>query len=138
MRVVGNAEYRTYLSMPWGDIRGSMRSFTFYENMGSFTDLYMSYWFSVCTASGFFVSGWEHAHPKSIYFLFQGCSGVTTIKVDSTWVLPSGLSSFNKASCFYGSTKLVGGNGTAFDSSKASADMAVIDTADTPGYLTAG
>jgi hypothetical protein len=164
MRVVGNAEYRTYLSMPWGDIRSSIKSFTFSENMDSFTDLCMSYWFSVCTASGFFVSGWEHAHPKSVYFLFQGCSGVTTldltgldpstitkwgyafanmdalttIKVDSTWTLPSGLSSSAKLSCFYGSTKLVGGNGTAYDSSKVSADMAVIDTADTPGYLTVG
>ena len=31
---------------------------------------------------------------------------------------------------------LVGGNGKAFGSSKASTNMAVIDTADTPGYLT--
>ena len=51
---------------------------------------------------------------------------------------PSGLSSFNKVSCLYGTTKLVGGNRTAFDGSKVSADYAVIDTADTPGYLTAG
>lgn len=63
---------------------------------------------------------------------------LTTIKVDSTWELPSGLSSVNKASCFYGDKSLVGGNGTAYDSSKTSADMAVIDTANTPGYLTAG
>lgn len=164
MRVVGNAEYKTYLSMPWADIRSSICSFTFYENMDSFTGLSMAYWFSEYKHEGFFVSGWEHAHPTSIYFLFQNCSGVTTldlcgldpstitkwgyafanmssltiIKVDSTWELPSGLSSSAKNQCFYGSKSLVGGNGTAFDSSKVSADMAVIDTADTPGYLTAG
>lgn len=65
-------------------------------------------------------------------------SSLATIKVDPTWELPSGISSSNKVQCFYGDKQLVGGNGTAFDSSKASADMAVIDTADTPGYLTAG
>lgn len=164
MRVVGNTEYKTYLSMPWADIRSSICSFTFYENMDSFTGLSMAYWFSECKHEGFFVSGWEHAHPTSIYLLFQNCSGVTTldlrgfdpstitkwgyafanmsslttIKVDSTWELPSGLSSSAKNQCFYGSKNLVGGNGTAFDSSKVSADMAVIDTTDTPGYLTAG
>lgn len=164
MRVVGNAEYRTYLSMPWSDIRSSITSFTFYEDMDSLTGLNMGYWFADCKHEGFRVSGWEHAHPTSLYFTFQGCSSVTTldlrgldpsaitkwgyafanmdalttIKVDSTWALPSGLSSFNKASCFYGSTKLVGGNGTAFNSSKVSADMAVIDKDGQAGYLAAG
>ncbi|MGI6535110.1 MAG: hypothetical protein ACOX12_01635 [Eggerthellaceae bacterium] len=162
MRVVGNAEYRTYLSMPWSDIRAKVRSFTFYENMDGFAGLSMAYWFASCTAEGFFVSGLSHAHPTSLYFCFSGCSGVTTldltgldpstvtkwgyafasmdalttIKVDSTWTLPSGVSSVNKGQCFYGDKGLVGGNGTVYDSSKVSADMAVIDTADTPGYLT--
>jgi hypothetical protein len=161
---VGNAEYKTHLSMPWSDIRGSITSFTFYEDMDSFTGLSMAYWFADCKHDGFFVSGWEHAHPTSIYFLFQGCTGVTTlnltgldpstitkwgyafanmdalttIKVDSTWELPSRISSSNKGQCFYGDKSLVGGNGTVFDSSKVSADMAVINTADTAGYLTAG
>lgn len=163
MRVVGNAEYRTYLSMPWHDMSSSMYSFSFSEGMDGFEGLDMSYWFAECKNERFFVSGWEHAHPTSLYFCFHNCSGVTTldltgldpstitkwgyafadmtalttIKVDPTWELPSGLSSFNKGQCFYGDTSLVGGNGTAFDSSKVSADMAVIDTADTPGYLTA-
>lgn len=164
MRVVGNAEYRTYLSMPWSDIRSSIKSFTFYENMDSFAGLSMAYWFASCTHKGFFVSGWSHAHPTSACFLFSGCTGVTTldltgldpstitkwgyafanmtalttIKVDSTWALPGGLSSSAKNQCFYGSKNLVGGNGTAYDSSKVSADMAVIDKDGQAGYLTAG
>lgn len=164
MRVVGNAEYRTYLSMPWSDVRESMRSFTFHENMDTFRGLSMAYWFSECKRAGFFVSGLRYAHPTSLYFCFSGCSGVetldlrgldpstvakwgyafanipslTTIRVDSTWELPGGLSSGAKASCFYGSKSLVGGNGTAYDSSKVSADMAVIDKDGQAGYLTAG
>lgn len=65
-------------------------------------------------------------------------SALTTIKVDSTWQLPRWLSSGKKLTCFYGSKSLVGGNGADYNSSKVSAGMAVIDTADKPGYLTAG
>lgn len=62
---------------------------------------------------------------------------LTAIKMDAAWELPSGLSSGAGNQRSYGSKNLVGGNGTALDSSKVSAGMTVIDTTGTPGYLTA-
>ena len=50
--------------------------------------------------------------------------------------LPSkGISGFGT---FYGCTALVGGNGTAFDSSRTSGTMMRVDAEGMPGYLTAG
>lgn len=43
----------------------------------------------------------------------------------------------SSTSMFRACTSLVGGNGTTFDSSKTSATMAHIDTAENPGYFTA-
>ena len=37
---------------------------------------------------------------------------------------------------FYNCSKLVGGNGTVYDSSNTDATYARIDTAENPGYLT--
>lgn len=135
-----------------------------YGGTGSFGDaaLYLDYWFSHFPA-GVLFSGLRYISPASLYmafasgawttldlsgldpssvtdwrYAFGSMASLTTIKVDSTWTLPSGLSSTYKANCFYGDTSLVGGNGTAFSSSNTSADYAVIDSDDTPGYLTAG
>lgn len=140
------AEYRTYLSMPWSDKCSKLRRFTFYETMGFFTSLSMAYWFLPARPRELFASGWEHARPTSLCFCFSGCSGVTTLELTGldpstitrwgyafanmvalttimlnfTWELPIGMSSSAKNQCYCGSKSLVGGNGTAFDSSKFS------------------
>lgn len=56
--------------------------------------------------------------------------------MDAGWALPASFAS--KSNAFYGDKLLVGGNGTAYDGSRTDTDMAVIDSSDMPGYLTAG
>ena len=69
-------------------------------------------------------------------YTFSGCSSLTTIYADSTWALPS--SDISGSQCFYNcSTSLVGGNGTVWASNKTAYTYFRIDTASTPGYLTA-
>lgn len=121
----------------------------------------MVYWFASCTQAGLFVTDWEHAHQKSIYSLFHNCSDVTSLDLTGLdphdnevgpYVCQHVLAHNYQGGLHPGASEravvreqgsvllrgqpLVGGSGKAFGSSKASADMAVIDTADTPGYLT--
>ena len=61
---------------------------------------------------------------------------LTTIYADATWALPS--SGITDSRCFYScSTSLVGGNGTVWASNKTAYTYFRIDTASTPGYITA-
>lgn len=154
-------DYRASITgVTFGDLSGEEGM----EDTQSFADfdLYLDYWF-VGLGSACVFSGLDAIAPLSLYMTFQNSSlttltltgldpstvtiwsyafasssSLTTITVDSTWALPSGLTTTNKANCFYGCTSLVGGNGTAWDSSKVSADMAVIDKDEQEGYLTAG
>lgn len=61
-------------------------------------------------------------------------SALTTIYADARWELLSSMS--NKSSTFYGDKNVMGGNGTAWSSSKTSEDMAMIDKERQEGYLT--
>lgn len=71
-----------------------------------------------------------------LFYTFSGCSHLTTIYADSTWALPS--SGISGSQCFYScSTSLVGGNGTVWASNKTGYTYFRIDTASTPGYITA-
>ncbi len=66
-------------------------------------------------------------------FMFYDCPALTTIYVSNTWDIsnhPTGMP------IFYNNGSLVGGNGTTYDSTKTDKNMAVIDTEETPGYLT--
>jgi hypothetical protein len=71
-----------------------------------------------------------------LFYTFSGCSHLTTIYADASWALPS--SGITGSQCFYScSTSLVGGNGTAWASNKTAYTYFRIDTASTPGYITA-
>lgn len=64
------------------------------------------------------------------------CSKLTTIYAGATWALPA--NGISGSQCFYScSTSLVGGNGTAWASNKTAYTYFRIDTASTPGYMTA-
>ena len=65
--------------------------------------------------------------------MFYVCSNLVTIYVSNNWSTASVTSGTD---VFYGCTKLVGGNGTTFNSSNTDHTYARIDTAETPGYLT--
>lgn len=80
--------------------------------------------------------GFDPSTLTDLYYAFSSCSSLTTICADSTWALPS--SGISGSQCFYScSTNLVGGNGTVWASSKTAYTYFRIDTASTPGYITA-
>lgn len=71
-----------------------------------------------------------------LFYTFSGRSRLTTILADANWALPS--SGLTGSQCFYScSTSLVGGKGAAWASNKTAYTYFRIDTASTPGYITA-
>ena len=79
------------------------------------------------------LSSWNTANVNNTWIMFANDSNLTTIYVGNDWNISNASSTdYMFASC----TSLVGGNGTAYDSTKTDKTMAVIDTPSTPGYLT--
>lgn len=64
--------------------------------------------------------------------MFQYCSNLESIIVNQSWQLDKSVVGLDM---FDGCYKLVGGNGTFFDSSNKNSAYARIDTSDYPGYL---
>ena len=96
----------------------------------------MRYTFSSRAFSTIDFRGFDPSHLTDLFYTFSGCSHLTTIYADSTWALPS--SGISGSQCFYScSTSLVGGNGTVWASNKTGYTYFRIDTASTPGYITA-
>ncbi len=160
-RVCANAHYNALGGLFWYDYRSSITSVQIIQQMVYISPLNMDYWFdgllNLTSISGLgylkntksmnytFAScpglttidlvGFNPSYLTSLSYTFSGCKALTTIKVSSDWALPSGISGFG---CFYGSTALVGGNGTKFSSSYTDYKRAVIDKSGVAGYLTAG
>ena len=96
----------------------------------------LRYTFSSCSGlTSLDFRGFDPSHLTRLYYTFGGCSSLVTIYADSTWALPS--SGITGSSCFYNCNALVGGNGTAYSSSKTSYTYMRIDAANSAGYLTA-
>jgi len=82
-----------------------------------------------------YLTGLDSSSFTNLQYAFSGCSALVTIYVDSTWTLPS--SGLTGVGTFYNSKAIVGGNGTTYSSSNYGYAYCRIDTASTPGYLTA-
>ena len=96
----------------------------------------MEYAFSSCTSLVTLdFRGFDPSSLTDLFYTFAGCTALTTIYADSTWALPA--SGISGSQCFYRCTSLVGGAGTAWSSSNTGYAYMRIDTASTPGYLTA-
>ncbi|MBO7702322.1 MAG: hypothetical protein J6S36_05400, partial [Eggerthellaceae bacterium] len=96
----------------------------------------MRYTFSSCAFTTIDFRGFDHSTLTDLFYTFSGCSKLTTILADASWSLPS--SGLTGSQCFYScSTSLVGGNGTTWASNKTAYTYFRIDTASTPGYVTA-
>ena len=96
----------------------------------------MRYTFSSCAFTTIDFRGFDPSALTDLFYTFSGCSKLTTIYADATWALPS--SGISGSQCFYScSTSLVGGNGTTWASNKTAYTYFRIDTASTPGYITA-
>lgn len=81
------------------------------------------------------LSSFDTNKVTRMHNMFNNNSSLKTIYVSNKWTT-SLLSTNGGGGMFYGCTSLKGGNGTTFDGSKTNAEMAVIDTPSTPGYLT--
>lgn len=79
------------------------------------------------------ISGFKTSKVYQMSNMFNACTNVTTIYVGSGWTTAAATSSTNM---FAYDTKLVGGNGTKFNSSYTDATYARVDTAGAPGYFT--
>ena len=79
------------------------------------------------------IAGWKLNSITRSDYAFRNCTSLTTIYADNTNTYNSSMLG---KTIFVNDNSLVGGNGTAFDSSKGTALYARIDTDDTPGYFT--
>lgn len=96
----------------------------------------MRYTFGSCAFTTIDFRGFDPSTLADLFYTFSGCSCLATIYADSTWALPS--SGITGSQCFYScSTSLVGGNGTVWASNKTASTYFRVDTASTPGYITA-
>lgn len=165
-RICAEAKYVGLGFTPWSASRGGthrqhLTSATFAPDMAAFTYLNFQYLFYSCTSlasvSGLgnlagvrsmrlmFAScavteldfrGFDPSSLTDLYNAFSSCSKLTTIYAGATWALPA--SGISGSQCSYScSTSLVGGNGTAWASNKTAYTYFRIDTAGTPGYMTA-
>ena len=160
-RMCVNAKYEASNVLVGYADRSQMRTVAFAADMSTFTEVNLNYWFyginAVTSFTGLgnlsgvremcfaFTSctgltsldfwGFDPTHLTDLYYCFGGCNNLVTIYADSTWALPS--SGVSGASCFYNCSKLVGGNGTTWTSSKTSYTYMRIDAANSAGYLTA-
>ena len=96
----------------------------------------MRYTFSSRAFTTIDFRGFDPSTLTDLFYTFSRCSCLATIYADSTWALPS--SGITGSRCFYScSTSLVGGNGTVRASNKTASTYFRVDTASTPGYITA-
>ena len=86
------------------------------------------------------VSNFDTSKVRNMDYMFDGCGGLTSLYVSEYnsetkkgWTTENVTSS---SDMFDSCNKLVGGNGTKYNSNYTDATYAVIDTAETPGYLT--
>ena len=80
------------------------------------------------------LSSWSTPLLQNTHWMFMGCGKLTTIYVSELWNM-TGVTSHEKM--FNNDTKLVGGNGTKYNSSNVDKTYARIDNPpDAPGYLT--
>lgn len=95
----------------------------------------MRYSFASCVSlTSIDLSGFDESSLEDVFYCFSGCSALTTIWADPDWALPAGCTG---SRAFYRCQALVGGTGTTFATSRASATYMRIDGgAAAPGYLT--
>ena len=101
----------------------------------------MTYAFNQCwQLPNLDLRGIDPSGLRDLSVAFGDCSQLSVITVDADWKLPAGVNWSSSAGyqTFKGCRSLKGGVGTIFDAKKVAGAMAIVDTYDTPGYLTAG
>ncbi len=160
--VCANARYNAIQCNPWADLNKKVAFVTIANDMSTLPQVNTNYWFYGCLAlisvAGFGnlkgvaymqhafntcsalaaldLRGFDPSSLKDLTYTFAACTSPKTILVDSSWALPS--SGVSGLATFYNCKAIVGGNGTAYSSSKTNYAMMKVDAAGTAGYLTAG
>lgn len=131
------ADMATYSTLRFDYLLYSCTAATSVSGLGNLSGVTsMRFTFSSCSAlTSLDFRDFDPLALTDLYYTFGGASALAAIYADSTWELPS--SGVSGSSCFYNCRSLVGGNGTAWSSSATSYTYFRIDTASTPGYLTA-
>ena len=94
----------------------------------------MAVMFNLCSSlTTLDLSTFDTSKVTDMRGMFFECSNLVTIYVSNDWTTSAVTSGENM---FGNCSKLVGGNGTAYSSANQTHTYAVIDTAETPGYLT--
>ena len=109
-------------------------------NFGNFNTsnvIYMNNVFYNCKAlTSLNLSSFNTSNVQYTKHMFSGCNNLRTIIANDSFNI-SGVTSGNSLSMFYGCTKLVGGSGTTFNSSRTDKTYARIDGGTSnPGYFT--
>lgn len=152
--------YETFTEVPWHARIKDVRAVRFDASFGDSWTTSLSYWFYTAT-NLVSVAGLEHlsgitqmdytfcscsslasldlrgmglGERLNLKMTFGACTALERIVVDAGWTLPA-LS--DKYATFHNCTRLVGGNGTTYSSSRISGDYMRIDTEGNAGYLTA-
>ncbi len=160
--VCANAKYNAIQCNPWADFSKKVAYVTVANDMSTLPAVNTNYWFYACSAlisvaglgnlkgvaymqhtfnscsalTALDLRGFSPTSLKDLTYTFAGCGALKTILVDADWALPkSGVSGL---ATFYNCKAIVGGNGTAYDSSKTGYAMMKVDVAGSAGYLTAG
>ena len=105
-------------------------------NLSSFniTTTNLSYMFQGCSSlTNLDLSGFNTSTTTLAAGTFDGCSNLVTVYVDSTKWNMSGVTT--SSNMFKDCTKIVGGNGTTYNSSYIDKTYAHVDVAGNPGYL---
>lgn len=160
-RLCAAARYRATAAMPWNAQRTKVASARIADDMAQAPCPSIAYWFYGLSAVTSFeglanlkglesmryaftgcsaleeldLRGLDPAALQDLFYTFGSCGSLRTITVDAGWELPAGASGTN---AFYSCKALVGGAGSAFDSSRTSAVYMRIDGGEgAEGYLTA-
>ena len=121
----------------WFANLSKLTTFTGLTNLDTSETTLMKSVFQGCTSlSEIDLSTWDTHNVTDMQFLFSSCTNLKTIKVGDYWSVAS-VSDTKSMFMFYDCNKLVGGNGTTYDSNVLDCTYAKIDggTA-SPGYLT--
>lgn len=161
-RMCVSAKYNASGVIPGYASRSQMARVEFATDMAGFRYINMDYWFYGLNAITEFAGIANLAGVREMQFAFASCAGVTeldfrgfdpssltnlymafgscgnlaTIRADASWALPA--SGVSGTQTFYGCSKLVGGNGTAYANNRTGYAYFVVDREGQVGYLTAG
>lgn len=110
-----------------------LTSITGIENFNTAKVHSMEYMFNLCnTLTSLDLSGWNTAYVTNMNYMFQNCYLLNTIYVGDDWTTAAVT---NENAVFFGSTRIVGGNGTKYASAHQNKDYARIDGNGGAGYF---